>query len=92
MAKNERYSKLLPYHIIVAASSGDVNAINMVLKHYERYIAVLATRRHYDESGNVHYCVDETVTDLMNCHGFAYMNCHQIDLFSVISQPHRAAA
>lgn len=32
------------------------------------------------------------VTDLMNCHGFAYMNCHQIDLFSVISQPHRAAA
>lgn len=34
----------------------------------------------------------EDVTDLMNCHGFAYMNCHQIDLFSVISQPHRAAA
>ena len=33
-----------------------------------------------------------TVTDLMNCHGFAYMNCHQIDWFSVISQPHRAAA
>lgn len=35
---------------------------------------------------------DNTVTDLMNCHGFAYMNCHQIDWFSVISQPHRAAA
>lgn len=34
----------------------------------------------------------EDVTDLMNCHGFAYMNCHQIDWFSVISQPHRAAA
>ena len=33
-----------------------------------------------------------SVTDLMNCHGFAYMNCHQIDWFSVISQPHRAAA
>ena len=32
------------------------------------------------------------VTDLMNCHGFAHMNCHQIDWFSVISQPHRAAA
>ena len=32
------------------------------------------------------------VTDLMNCHRFAYMNCHQIDWFSVISQPHRAAA
>jgi hypothetical protein len=32
------------------------------------------------------------VTDLMNCHGFAHMNCHQIDWFSVISPPHRAAA
>ena len=32
------------------------------------------------------------VTDLMNCHRFAYMNCHQIDWFSFISQPHRAAA
>lgn len=32
------------------------------------------------------------VTDLMSCHGFAHMNCHQIDWFSVISQPHRAAA
>lgn len=41
------------------------------------------------------YCAfskNHTVTDLMNCHGFAYMNCHQIDWFSVISQPHRAAA
>jgi len=33
-----------------------------------------------------------SVTDLMSCHGFAHMNCHQIDWFSVISQPHRAAA
>lgn len=35
MAKSERYSSLLPYHIIVAAASGDVDAINTVLKHYE---------------------------------------------------------
>lgn len=34
----------------------------------------------------------QSVTDLMSCHGFAHMNCHQIDWFSVISQPHRAAA
>lgn len=61
MAKSEKCSKLLPYHIIVAASSGDVSAINMVLKHYEGYIAVLSTRRMYDESGNLHYCVDETL-------------------------------
>ena len=61
MAKSEKCSKLLPYHIIAAASSGDVIAINMVLKHYEGYIAVLATRRMYDESGNSYYCVDETL-------------------------------
>lgn len=61
MGKSEKDSKLLSYHIIVAASAGDVNAINMVLKHYEGYIAVLSTRRMYDENGNLHYCVDETL-------------------------------
>lgn len=61
MAKNKQDSRLLPYHIIVAAASGDVNAINTVLKHYEGYIAVLATRRLYDESGNLRYRVDETL-------------------------------
>lgn len=33
----------------------------MVLKHYEGYIAALATRRLYDEYGNSHYCVDENL-------------------------------
>lgn len=54
-------SKLLPYHIIESAASGDVEAINTVLKHYEGYIAALATRKLYDEFGNPHYCVDETL-------------------------------
>ncbi|MPN58752.1 hypothetical protein SDC9_206465 [bioreactor metagenome] len=52
-------SSLLPYMIIEAAASGDVDAINAVLKHYERYIAALATRTLYDENGNPHLCVDE---------------------------------
>ena len=51
----------MPYHVIAAASSGDVETINMVLKHYEGYIAALATRRLYDEYGNSHYCVDENL-------------------------------
>lgn len=34
-------SKLLPCHIIAAAASGDVEAINEVLKHYEGYILQL---------------------------------------------------
>ena len=55
MEKSSKCSKLLPYHIIAAAASGDVEAINEVLKHYEGYIAALSTRRLYD------YCVDETL-------------------------------
>ena len=40
MEKSSKCSKLLPYHIIAAAASGDVEAINVVLKHYEGYIAL----------------------------------------------------
>ena len=61
MEKSSKCSKLLPYHIIAAAASGDVEAINKVLKHYEGYIAALSTRKLYDECGNPHYCVDETL-------------------------------
>ena len=55
MEKSSKCSKLLPYHIIAAAASGDVEAINEVLKHYEGYIAALSTRKLYDECWNPHY-------------------------------------
>lgn len=61
MEKTIKCSNLLPYHIIEAATSGDVEAINIVLKHYEGYIAALSIRKFYDECNNVHYCVDETL-------------------------------
>ena len=48
MSKTRNKENLLPFHIIKAASEGDVSAINAVLKHY-------------DESGQVHYCIDETL-------------------------------
>lgn len=44
---------LLPFHII--------EAIQVVLKHYESYIRALSIRKMFDESGHVHYCVDETL-------------------------------
>lgn len=50
---------LLPFPVIVAATSGDVDAINKVLKHYEGYIIALSTRRLYDEYGNPHLFVDD---------------------------------
>lgn len=56
-AKNN--SSLPPFPVIVAATQGNVDAINAVLKHYEGYIAVLSTRQLYDEYGSPHLCVDE---------------------------------
>lgn len=58
---NKKNNHLLSYPVIVLASSGDVDAINTVLKHYEGYIAVLSTRQLYDERGNPHLCVDEVL-------------------------------
>lgn len=62
MNKNKaihRGNGLLPYPVIVSASHGDVLAMDMVLKHYEPYIARLSMRTSYDEYGNPHTCVDE---------------------------------
>ena len=59
--RQHKEDKLLPLCVIQAASAGDVDAINIVLKHYEGYIATLATRKLYDEFGQPHYCVDETL-------------------------------
>ena len=59
--RSREEKNLLPFHIIKAASEGDVLAINKVLKHYEGYIITLSTRKMYDESGRLHFCVDETL-------------------------------
>ena len=56
---NKAASALLPYSTIEAATYGNVDAINAVLRHYERYITALATRTLYDENGAPHLCVDE---------------------------------
>jgi hypothetical protein len=61
MDNKTRSNHLLSYPLIVLAASGDVDAINAVLKHYEGYIAALSTRQLYDESGNSHLCVDEAL-------------------------------
>ncbi len=52
-------TRLLPYDTIVAATKGDVDAINTVLKHFESYIIVLSTRRLSDEYGNTVLYVDD---------------------------------
>ena len=57
----QKRGSLLPFEVIEAAASGNVEAINQVLKHYEGYIIALSTRRLYDEDGNAHYFVDSEV-------------------------------
>lgn len=52
---------LLPFSVIAAATDGNVDAINTVLKHFEGYIATLSTRKLYDDSGNPHLCVDDGI-------------------------------
>lgn len=58
-SKNKR--KLLELSVIQAASNGDVEALAAVVKHYKGYIRKLSIRRLYDEGGQVHYCIDETL-------------------------------
>ena len=41
MYKSRNEENLLPFHIIKAASEGDVSAINAVLKHYEGFLTLL---------------------------------------------------
>jgi hypothetical protein len=62
MTKNRaihRGAGLLPYPVIVSASQGDVLAMNVVLSHYEPYIAKLSMRTSIDDYGNPHLYVDE---------------------------------
>lgn len=61
MKKQRNKVNLPPFEVIIAASNGNVEAVNMILKHYERYIFKLSTRKMYDEFGQTHYCVDETL-------------------------------
>ncbi len=61
MSNKTAGNPLVSYPVIVLATSGDVDAINAVLKHYERYIAALSTRQLFDERGNLHLCVDEAL-------------------------------
>ena len=59
---NFRREETLPsYSVILAATEGNVAAINIILKHYERYILKLATRMLYDKTGHLCYEVDETL-------------------------------
>ena len=56
-------SGLLPYPVIIAATKGDPEAMNIVVKHYESYIASVSMRKLRDERGNTYWGIDEDIRD-----------------------------
>jgi hypothetical protein len=56
-------SGLLPYPVIIAATKGDPEAMAIVVKHYESYIASLSMRKLRDERGNTYWGIDDDIRD-----------------------------
>ena len=56
-------SGLLPYPVIIAATKGDLEAMKIVVQHYESYIASLSMRKLRDERGNIYWGIDEDIRD-----------------------------
>ncbi|VUX03277.1 MULTISPECIES: helix-turn-helix domain-containing protein [Dorea] len=54
---------LLPYPVIIAASKGDPEAMQIVVHNYESYIATLSMRKLRDERDNTYYGIDEDIRD-----------------------------
>ena len=52
-------NRLLTASIIRSASSGDTEAMYIILQHNDSYIVRLCTRPFTDYTGNTYYCVDE---------------------------------
>ena len=53
----------LPYPVIIAATKGEPQAMNIVVQHYTGYIARLSMRKLRDERGNTYYGIDEYIRD-----------------------------
>lgn len=63
--KKAGYKWLIPYPVIVLAVSGNVEAIEMVLKHFEHYIIKMSVRQFYDIKGNIYYRMDEEIRHMI---------------------------
>ena len=50
-----------PFQMILAAKSGDPDALSAIVQHYSPYIASLSKRPFYDELGNRYEFVDEDI-------------------------------
>lgn len=57
--QKKNYKEPINFGIILAAITGDVDAINQVVFYFQPYINSKCKRKVWDEYGNVHYMVDE---------------------------------
>lgn len=49
----------IPYCVIEAAKQHDVEAADVILRHYEGYMLYKSLNEYEDELGNIHSCVDD---------------------------------
>ena len=56
-------SEFVPYEVVVAAVAGKPDAMELVLRYYDGYIASIATRKKYDELGEVYFGIDHEMQD-----------------------------
>ena len=73
--------KLIPYGVIVAAKSGDSEAMSQILRHYEPYIIRCSRRTFYDEYGNRYQVVDEEIKNRIQAklmYQIIYLNLRHI--------------
>ena len=59
--RTARKRKLIPYETICLAASGDAEAMQLVLEHYDSYIKALSTESLSDGSGGVYTYFDEAL-------------------------------
>jgi hypothetical protein len=60
-----RSSMATPYKIIALAAEGDIAAMSAVIKHYNAYMAKLASYSCTGSDGVVHYNIDVELSDLL---------------------------
>ena len=65
---------LLPYSVIIAATKGEPQAMNIVCQHYAGYIAHLSMRKLRDERGNTYYGIDEDIRDRLRYIKMSFIN------------------
>ncbi|AOA00692.1 transcriptional regulator [Carnobacterium divergens] len=53
--------EILPFAVVLLAMNGDVNTLNQVVKHFERYILKLSQKTLFGEFGNPHIQVETEI-------------------------------